>query len=68
MNGRHPFVVVCQWQHPLTREVHVFPQRAPGLDPSPHLDRERLRVFVDPDPERPSWHLVDLSFLPRLAR
>jgi hypothetical protein len=65
LNGRHPFVVVCQWQNPQTREVHVFRSRNLGFDPAPYLDRKLLRVFIDP--QRPSRHLVDLSFLPQQA-
>lgn len=66
VNGKHPFVVICQWLHPQTNEVHVFRSENLWFDPTPHLDRERVRVFIEPG--NPRRYLVDLSFLPRLAQ
>lgn len=65
VNGRHPFVVVCQWLNPQTRELHLFRSENLWFDPGPHLDRERVRVLIEPG--NPRRYLVDLSFLPKLA-
>jgi hypothetical protein len=65
VNGRHPFVVLCQWQNPATQEVHVFRSENLWFDPSDYLKRPKLRVFIEP--ENPKRYLVDLSFLPKMA-
>lgn len=65
VNGRHPFVVLCQWQNPRTQEVHVFRSENLWFDPSDYLKRPQVRVFIEP--ENPKRYLVDLSFLPKMA-
>lgn len=65
VNGRHPFVVLCQWQNPQTKEVHVFRSENLWFDPSDYLKRPQVLVFIEP--ENPRRYLVDLSFLPKLA-
>lgn len=65
VNGRHPFVVLCQWQNPQTQEVHVFRSENLWFDPSDYLKRPQVMVFIEP--ENPRRYLVDLSFLPKLA-
>ncbi|HIV71172.1 MAG TPA: DUF3592 domain-containing protein [Candidatus Aquabacterium excrementipullorum] len=65
VNGRHPFVVLCQWQNPTTQEVHVFRSENLWFDPSDYLKRPQVRVFIEP--ENPKRYLVDLSFLPKMA-
>lgn len=65
VNGVHPWRIVCQWQDPTTRLLHVFKSKNLWFDPSPYVRAEELTVFVDPrDPRR---YAVDVEFLPRLA-
>lgn len=66
VNGRSPFVVRCQWQNPMTHEVHVFQSGHVWFDPSEHL--ERGKVWVQLEVGNPGNYLVDLSFLPKLGR
>jgi hypothetical protein len=64
VNGAHPYRLVAQWQGP-TGEIHVFRSEDLWYDPSDHVKRETLTVYIDPaDPRK---HYVDVSFLPRLA-
>ena len=65
VNGRNPFVVLCQWQNPQTQEIHVFQSENLWFDPSGHLKREQVRVYIEPN--NPKRYLVDLSFLPKMA-
>jgi hypothetical protein len=63
VNGRHPWRLSCQWQHPVTGAVHVFHSDAIWYDPSEYVQRETLPVRVNAD--KPSEHWVDTSFLPK---
>jgi uncharacterized membrane protein YedE/YeeE len=64
VNGRSPWVLRAQWQHPLTREVHVFQSEHIWFDPTPFMgDRRTLTVRVDADD--PKRHRVDIGFLPK---
>lgn len=62
INGRHPFIVLCQWRNPLTQELHLFRSENLPFDPTVYLKRRQVRVFIAP--ENPRRYLVDLSFLP----
>lgn len=64
VNGRSPWVLRAQWQHPLTQAVHVFESEHLWYDPSDYLrGRSELPVRVDADD--PARHRVDLSWLPK---
>jgi hypothetical protein len=65
VNGRSPWRLMCQWQHPYTREVHVFASDHLWYDPSEHVNRETLEVLIDP--QHPGRHHVNIRFLPRQA-
>lgn len=66
VNGRSPWVIRAQWQHPVTRAVHVFQSEHLWYDPQPFLAaREEIGVRIDADdPER---HRVDIAWLPKKA-
>ena len=65
VNGRHPWRIHAEWEHPVTQELHEFISDAIFFDPTRHIDRETLDVKVDAnDPRR--YHL-DISFLPRIT-
>lgn len=65
VNGRHPYVLRCQWLNPQTLELHLFQSPSIWFDPSEHLSGDKVKVFIDRD--NPRRYLVDLSFLPKLA-
>jgi hypothetical protein len=66
VNGRSPWVILAQWQHPVTQEMHVFESENLWYDPSEFIgDREQIPVRVDADD--PARHRVDISWLPKKA-
>jgi hypothetical protein len=65
INGRHPWRLTAQWQHPATGVVHTFESDALYFDPTDFVKRETVEVWVDTqDPRR---HHLDTAFLPRHA-
>jgi len=65
VNGRNPFRIVCQWQHPQTGELHMFRSDNLWFDPSDHIQQEAVPVLVDESNLKRYW--VNTSFLPKLA-
>lgn len=65
MNGQNPFVILCQWLDPVTRQVHVFKSENIWFDPSPYIEQDAIKVLVEKD--NPKKYYVDISFLPKLA-
>ena len=65
VNGRSPWRLTCQWQHPATQKVYVFRSDAIWFDPAPYVQRDTLDVLVNADD--PRQYQVDLSFLPKSA-
>lgn len=65
MNGRNPFRIVCQWQNPVTSDVHVFHSDNIWFDPSDHISGDSIPVYINPTNPRRYW--VDTSFLPKLS-
>lgn len=46
INGRHPFIVMCQYQD-MSGNVHIFKSRNLLFDPSSLLKDQRVKVYVD---------------------
>ncbi|WEJ73075.1 hypothetical protein [Pseudomonas sp. PSE14] len=65
VNGRNPYVIVCQWLNKETSELHLFESDNIWFDPSDYIERDTIEVLVDRG--NPSKYHVDISFLPRLA-
>ncbi len=65
INGRNPFVVVCNWRNPATQEVHRLESENIWYDPSDYISTPKARVFIDK--QNPRKYHIDLSFLPKLA-
>jgi len=63
VNGRHPWRLTCQWQHPATQKVYLFRSDPIWFDPSAFVKREELDVTVNADD--PRQYVVDTSFLPK---
>lgn len=66
VNGKHPYKVLTQWFNPFTSEVHVFESENVWFDPTQYLKGRKITVFIEND--NPKKYLVDLSFLPKLAK
>ncbi|HEC12850.1 MAG TPA: DUF3592 domain-containing protein [Acidiferrobacteraceae bacterium] len=66
VNRRSPFRVLAQWQNPATSEIHVFKSNNLWFDPTDHIPDRDITVFIERN--NPDKYLVDLSFLPKLAR
>lgn len=64
VNGRSPWVLRAQWQHPVTHAVHVFESEYLWYDPSDYVG-ERKEVPVRVDADDPGRHRVDISWLPK---
>jgi Protein of unknown function (DUF3592) len=65
VNGRSPWQIVTQWQDPSTGKLHLFHSENIWFDPTPHISQQEITAYVDRrDPKR---HVLDLSFLPKLA-
>ncbi len=65
VNGLNPFRIICHWQHPQTRELHIFRSENLWFDPTNHVNQEKVPVLVDEANLKKYW--VDTSFLPKLA-
>ncbi len=67
VNGRSPWRLAGQWLDPANQEIHLFQSEDLWFDPTPYLGegRRELEVLVDPNDLR--RHLVDVSFLPKVA-
>lgn len=64
INGRSPWRLVCQWQHPVTQKVYMFRSDPIWYDPTSFVDkREVLDVLVNMD--NPKQYQVDTAFLPK---
>lgn len=62
VNGRNPWRLSCQWQHPVTQKVYLFRSDPLWFDPAPFVKRDQLDVLVNMD--NPGQYQVDTSFLP----
>ncbi|MDR3386501.1 MAG: DUF3592 domain-containing protein [Rudaea sp.] len=62
VNGRNPWRLTCQWQHPLTKKVYLFRSDPVWFDPGQFVERQQLDVVVNMDD--PRQYQVDSSFLP----
>ncbi|AXS84779.1 DUF3592 domain-containing protein [Marinobacter sp. Arc7-DN-1] len=65
MNGKSPYQIVCQWQNPVTSDIHVFRSDNLWFDPSEHIQSESIPVYINPTNPKRYW--VDTSFLPKMA-
>lgn len=65
INGRHPYLIVCQWLNPTTRVLHRLESDNIWFDPTPYISSDKIKVFIDR--QNPRKYHVDLSFLPESA-
>ncbi len=64
VNGRHPWRIVAQWQHPVDQKIYVFRSDDIWFDPTPYMS-QTVDVLVDID--HPHKYVVDTAFLPKLG-
>ena len=66
VNGRYPYVIVCQWQDEITGNIHLFKSKNIWFNPAGFIDDSKmLTVFYDP--ANMKSYVVDLSFLPSVV-
>ncbi len=65
INGQHPWRIVTQWQDPRTGTLHLFHSQNLWFDPTRHINKKQITVYVDR--KAPKHHHMDVSFLPKLA-
>jgi hypothetical protein len=63
VNNIHPFIVISQWQDPLTSVIHQFKSKNIWFNPHTHIDAEKT-ITVLYDPADMKSYVMDLSFLP----
>lgn len=66
VNGRSPWVIRAQWQHPVTQAVHVFESENLWYDPGQFIG-ERKDIPVRVDADDPKRYRVDIGWLPKKA-
>lgn len=65
VNGRHPYVIVAQWQDPVSKAVHLFRSENIGFNPEEYVHSKTITVYIDA--KNPAKYAMDTSFLPKLA-
>ena len=65
VNGRSPWRLRAQWQHPVTQKVYVFYSDNLWFDPTEYCNCETVAAVVNADD--PRQYVVDTSFLPQTA-
>lgn len=65
VNGRNPWVITAQWQHPTTRKIYVFESDSIWFDPTDYVQRETVDVIVNIN--NPKEYVMDISFLPEMG-
>ncbi|SDX72923.1 DUF3592 domain-containing protein [Marinobacter mobilis] len=65
VNGRNPYRIVAQWQHPETGNIHRFVSDNLWFDPSDYITSDTVPVLIDESNPKKYW--MDTSFLPKLA-
>lgn len=64
VNGKSPWRIMAQAHNPLTNTVDSFKSDNLWYDPSEFVSKDQA-VTVYVDPQKPSVHFIDLSFLPK---
>jgi hypothetical protein len=61
VQGRHPYYLVSEWRHPVSKELVHFRSHQIWDDPTEKAKNRMITVVVDPDNFR--RYAMDLSFL-----
>jgi len=65
VNGRNPYVIVCQWLNPATNELHEFESDNIWFDPEEFIKSETMTVLIEQNNPKNYW--MDINFLPKKA-
>ncbi len=65
VNGRSPWRLRAQWQHPVTQKVYIFYSDNVWFDPTEFCNRDQVDALVNADD--PRQYMLDTSFLPQKA-
>ena len=65
VNGRHPWRLRAQWQHPVTQKVYVFYSDNLWFDPTDYCTVDAVDAVVNADD--PREYRLDTTFLPQQA-
>jgi hypothetical protein len=65
VNGRHPFVIICQWLNPATNELHEFESDNIWFDPTDFIKADTINVLIEQNNPKKYW--MDTRFLPKKA-
>lgn len=65
VNGKSPYQIHSQWQHPETADIHIFKSKNIWFDPTPYISQNKVTVLIDET--NPKRYLMDTSFLPAQA-
>lgn len=66
VNGRSPFVIVCQYHDAVSNKLYEFKSDHIGYDPAEFLkSREGIDIYIDPNDL--TRYYMDTSFLPKKA-
>ncbi len=65
VNGRSPWYIAAQWQHPTSGKVHIFESDNIWFDPEPYLGGVTVTVYIDRND--PGTYHMDTTFLPQRA-
>ncbi len=63
VNGRHPYIIICQWLNPTNNELHEFESDNIWFDPQDFIQSETINVLIDP--KNPQKYWMDTDFLPK---
>ncbi len=66
VNNRSPYRITCQWQDPVSSNLHIFRSKNLWFDPTDYIKTETLTVFIGRN--NPKKYYVDVSFLPKISK
>ncbi len=62
VNGKSPYVIVCQWPNPHDGQIQTIKSERIWTDPAPYITMKKLSVLIDMNNVKRNY--VDISFLP----
>ena len=62
MNGKHPWVIKCEWKDSLSNKTYTYISEHIWYDPTDYVQGDTMRVLIDPND--PGMYYVDTAFLP----
>jgi hypothetical protein len=65
VNGRSPWIIVCEWQDPKSKNIYSFKSENFWYDPSEYISAPQMLVKIDPSNPKKYW--VDISQMPKKA-